>query len=245
MDALVIIGLGGIGGSLAEPLCRYLDHTDYVKQVKLIDGDRYEARNSERQQAAAGQNKAEAWAKRLSGSFRSLAVSAVGSFITPDNIRLYLPDNSVIMLGVDNHATRKLLQEHCSKLRNVVLISGGNDYYDGNVQVFAKKNGRVLLQPITFFHPEIESPADRRPDELGCGEELPASPQLLFTNFMAASLMLNELYLVLQDQFPHSEVYFDIRANAARPLTRTSKLTLSTREVERLKQRSSSSRTDE
>jgi len=239
MDALVIIGLGGIGGAIAEPLCRYLDHTACIKQVKLIDGDRYEARNSERQQTVAGENKAEVWAKRLAGSFRSLTVSAVGSFITPDNIRLYLPDNAIIMLGVDNHATRKLVQEHCSKLRNVVLISGGNDYYDGNVQVFAKKNGKILLQPITKFHPEIESPADRRPDELGCDEELPTSPQLLFTNFMAASMMLNELYLVLQDQFPHSEIFFDIRANAARSLTRTSELTISTKEAEKLKKRSS------
>ena len=239
MDALVMIGLGGIGGALTDPLCRYLEHSGQIKQVKLIDGDRYEARNSERQQAVVGQNKAEAWAKRLSGSFRNLTVSAVGSFITPDNIRLHLTDNSIIMLGVDNHATRLLVQEHCSKLRNVVLISGGNDYYDGNVQVFAKKNGRVLLQPISRFHPEIEFPADRRPDELGCDEELPASPQLLFTNFMAASLMLNELYLVLQDQFPHSEVYFDIRANTARSITRTNELTINRKEAARLKQCSS------
>ena len=109
MDALVIIGLGGIGGSIAEPLCRYLEHSGQIKQVKLIDGDRYEARNSERQQAVAGQNKAEAWAKRLAGSFRNLTVSAVGSFITPDNIRLYLPDNSIIMLGVDNDYKNKNL----------------------------------------------------------------------------------------------------------------------------------------
>jgi hypothetical protein len=181
----------------------------------------------------------------LAGSFRNISISAVASFITPDNIRLHLPENAVIMLCVDNHATRNLVQEHCSKLRNVILISGGNDYYDGNVQVFAKKNGRVLLPPITRFHPEIEFPADRRPDELGCDEELPSSPQLLFANFMAASLMLNALYLALQDQFPYSEVYFDLRANAARSLTRANKLTLSKKEEERLKKRSSSIRIDE
>ena len=40
MDALVIIGLGGIGGAIAEPLCRYLEHTAYIKQGKLIGGGR-------------------------------------------------------------------------------------------------------------------------------------------------------------------------------------------------------------
>jgi molybdopterin/thiamine biosynthesis adenylyltransferase len=235
MDKLVIIGLGGIGGALAEPLCRYLDHSDYIQQVKLVDGDRYEARNAERQQSVTGQNKADAWAKRLAGSFTKLTVGAVGSFITPDNIRLHLADNSIIMLCVDNHATRLLVQEHCSRLRNVTLISGGNDYYDGNVQVFARKNGRGLLPPITCFHPEIESPADRRPDELGCDEELPVFPQLLFANFMAASLMLNALFLALQDQFPHSEIYFDLRANAARPFTRTNQLTINQKEAARLR----------
>jgi molybdopterin/thiamine biosynthesis adenylyltransferase len=235
MDAMVIIGLGGIGGALAEPLCRYLDHTNYVNRVTLIDGDRYEARNAERQQAVIGYNKADAWAKRLSGTFRNITVGAVGSYLTPDNIRLHLPDNAIVMLGVDNHATRLMVQEHCLKLRNVILISGGNDYYDGNVQVFAKKNGRILLQPITRFHPEIEFPTDRRPDEFGCDEELPSSPQLLFTNFMAASLMLNALYQVLQDKFQYAEVYFDIRANAARSITRTDTLTLNKKETERIR----------
>jgi len=31
----------------------------------------------------------------------------------------------LVLLAVDNHATRKLVSDHCARLDNVCLISGG------------------------------------------------------------------------------------------------------------------------
>ncbi len=191
MERVIVIGLGGIGGFLVEPLCRYLNYEPGIKDVILIDGDSYEARNALRQNAVPGMNKADAWALRLSKSFPQLRMKSMAQFVAPDNVASLVLDNSFVLMCVDNHATRLLAQERCERLRNVALISGGNDYHDGNVQVFVKRNGRAMSPPITRHHPEILNPSDKRPDEIGCDEEVAQKPQLLFANLMAASLMLN------------------------------------------------------
>jgi len=224
MSKLIIIGLGGIGGALAEPMSRYLGHEGGCRQILLIDGDRYEPSNADRQRVACdevGMHKADAWARRLSRLFPELDVKSLSDYITPANIAKLVASGDTVMLCVDNHATRKLVQEHMLRLRDAVLISGGNDYADGNVQIFVKQKGRVITPPITRHHPEIEIPRDRRPDEIGCDEEIPESPQLIFTNFMAAALMMNAYHRIAGGGLPaYTEVYFDIEMNTARAVKR-------------------------
>ncbi|MFZ2657680.1 MAG: ThiF family adenylyltransferase [Victivallales bacterium] len=225
MAKLIIIGLGGIGGALAEPMARYLAHGDRDRrQILLVDGDRYEIKNADRQRVSCdeiGQHKADSWAKRLSRMFPELDIKSVTDYVTPANIQRMIQAGDTVMLCVDNHATRNLVQEHMLRLRDATLISGGNDHTDGNVQIFLKKKGRVLTAPITKHHPEIQFPRDKRPDEIGCDEEIAESPQLIFTNFMAASLMMNVFYRIIQDPAPsYSEVYFDINMNIARTVKR-------------------------
>ncbi len=225
MSKLIMIGLGGIGGALAEPMARYLAHNkDSRRQILLVDGDRYEPRNADRQRVAydeVGMHKADAWARRLSRMFKELDVKAVTGYVTPANIGKLIQAGDTVLLCVDNHATRKLVQEHMLRLRDAVLISGGNDYTDGNVQVFVKQKGRVVTAPITRCHPEIDLPKDRRPDEIGCDEQIPESPQLIFANFMAATLMMNAYYGISRGPAPsYSEVYFDIGKNVARTVKR-------------------------
>ncbi|HBC87086.1 MAG TPA: hypothetical protein DCZ94_09045 [Lentisphaeria bacterium] len=224
MSKLIIIGLGGIGGALAEPLARYMAHSDGGKQILLIDGDRYETRNADRQRVTGdeiGQHKADAWARRLSRMFSGLDIKSVTDYVTPANIQRMILAGDTVMLCVDNHATRNLVQEHMVRLRDAILVSGGNDYTDGNVQIFVKKKGRVLTAPITKHHPEIAYPRDRRPDEIGCDEEIPQSPQLVFTNFMAAAVMMNAYYKIMGGAtLSYGEVYFDIDKNIARTVKR-------------------------
>jgi molybdopterin/thiamine biosynthesis adenylyltransferase len=224
MERVIIVGLGGIGGALAEPLARYLCYSGTIKELWLVDGDRYERRNAERQKIGerdVGRSKAEVWAERLQGSFPGLKVRSASLYLTPQSARELLPNRSVVMLCVDNHATRNLAQSQVSKLREVVLISGGNDYTDGNVQVFVKRGGKALSAPITRYHPEIEFPRDRRPDEVGCDELVAEAPQLLFANLTAAVLMLNALYQLLREGvLQYNEVYFDLVQNRARAVAR-------------------------
>ena len=120
MERIMIIGLGGIGGSLAEPLARYLAYSDAAEELALVDGDRYERKNQDRQNITAidnGRHKADVWAGRLAPMFPSMKVVGIACYVTPANVREIIPDGSVVMLCVDNHATRSLVQEHCLKLR--------------------------------------------------------------------------------------------------------------------------------
>ena len=222
---VLVIGLGGIGGFVAEPLARWLAFSGVADSLTLVDGDRYEEGNKDRQRVGSdgvGVNKAEAWATRLAPQFPQLRINSLSVYVTPNNIRDVIPNGAAIMLCVDNHATRKLVQEQCLKLRDVALVSAGNDYADGNAQVFLKKAGRTLSPAITLNHPEIENPRDRRPDEIGCDEEVESHPQLVFANMTAAALALNALYAVTQGELGYSEVYFDVIRNTARAVRRKS-----------------------
>lgn len=46
------------------------------------------------------------------------------------------------------------------------------------------------------------------------------APQLLFTNLMVASLMLNAFYTLRLGSPDYGEVYLDIRQNLCRPVSR-------------------------
>ncbi|MDD5600014.1 MAG: ThiF family adenylyltransferase [Victivallaceae bacterium] len=222
MNRINVIGLGGIGGMLIGPLCRFLYFSQDKAELVLIDGDKFEPRNGNRQEVGlegAGRNKAEVWKRRLLAEFK-MPILSVTEYVTPDNVESLIDDGDTVFMGVDNHASRKLVQERCERLRNVVLVSGGNDYCDGNVQIFVKRNGRKLTAPITRHHPEIANPQDKRPDELGCDEEAESAPQLLFANLTAACLMLNAFYALQQGKLDYGEVYFDIRNNLTARQTR-------------------------
>ncbi len=132
-----------------------------------------------------------------------------------------IEDGDILLMGVDNHKTRQVVSNYCCRLANVVLISGGNDITDGNVQVFIRKDNEDVTESLTRSHPEIDQPKDRAPNELGC-EELAeeGEPQLLFMNLAIASTMLNTFYAWQQGKLDYDEVYQDILLNKTNPVKR-------------------------
>ncbi|RJR34015.1 MAG: hypothetical protein C4567_16170 [Deltaproteobacteria bacterium] len=215
------IGIGGIGCALLPFLCRYLQYSGDKARITLIDGDSFERANAPRQAFTRLGNKAEVKARELAQEFENLSLRAAPEFVTPENVSRLLKEGDVIFLMVDNHASRKLVSGHAATLANVTLISGGNDFTDGNVQVYLRREGLDLTPSLTRYHPEIAQPQDRNPAELSC-EELMAqgAPQLLFTNLMVASMMLNAFYAFTRDRLDYSEVYLDILENLTRPVSR-------------------------
>ena len=226
LERVIVIGQGGIGSYLTLALCRYLNFTNYCKKVVLVDGDRYSRGNLERQNIKATdetKNKAQAQSEQLRTWFNTLTLVPVPEFVTVKNVSEIISEKTIVFLAVDNHATRKIVSDQCKRLQNVVLISGGNELIDGNVQVFLKRNGRSRNPPIEKFHPEIEFPKDRNPAEISCEElaRMPGSEQIIFTNLMAACLMLNAFHtIVTENPLRYSEVYFDIEQNKSLPRQR-------------------------
>ncbi|MCX5892677.1 MAG: ThiF family adenylyltransferase [Deltaproteobacteria bacterium] len=221
MTEIKAIGIGGIGCALLPFLCRYLNYAGERARLTLIDGDRFERANAPRQAFARPGNKAEVKARELAQEFEALSFRASPEYVTGDNVPRLITTGDFVFLMVDNHASRHLVDEHAANLRDLTLISGGNDYEDGNIQVYLRRDGRDLTPRLSRYHPEIARPQDRHPAELSCEELMAAgAPQLLFTNLMVASLMLNAFYALRLDLPGYCEVYLDIRQNLSRPVSR-------------------------
>lgn len=224
-----LIGCGGIGGHLAPNLCRFLHADRRACHVTLVDGDEYEPRNRARMCFDVYENKARVMAKELARAFGDvLTVEPVPEYVSPTNIGTIVREGELVFLAVDNHATRKLVAEHCERLRDVTLFSGGNDGIEngkdgayGNAQIMHRADGRPLTNTLTRFHPEIAEPGDRLPADASCVKLAQTSaPQLLFTNLAVASAMLNSFYGVLHHAITYEEVYLDIVKNRVVPVRR-------------------------
>jgi len=221
IDRVVIVGLGGVGTRLAPVLCQYLTYKSPTTQVVLIDGDNFEPRNAERQVFAQIGNKAEVTAAQAQAEFTQLTIEAKPRFLTQDNVFVFIKEGDIVFCGVDNHASRKLLSDHCGTLSDVTLISGGNDFDDGNVQVYIRRSGKNFTVPLTHLHPEIEFPKDKNPAELDCMQlAATGTPQLIFANLKVATEMLCAFWAVTEKGVTYNEVYFDLKTGAQRPVLR-------------------------
>lgn len=218
-----VIGAGGIGGHLIEPLARYLSYGDDSIEITVIDGDKFEDRNRERQRFVACENKATHTVAQMKEHFPKIHFRAKGEYLTKDNVITSIREGDVVFLCVDNHATRKLVSDRCEELDNVTLISGGNDYTDGNVIVYRREDGEELSRPPTRLYSKIADPEDKNPgeqtdeDRRGCQQEAQANPQLLFANLAIASTMLNCYYACEQGKVNFEQVYVDILTQRSRP----------------------------
>lgn len=210
-----IIGLGGIGSILSEMISRYVNYlkleNEEEKCVTLIDGDSFEVKNAERQDFLQLGNKAEIKKEELRRKFRTINFLADPRFVDEYTISDMIKNEDIVLMGVDNHRTRKLVSDYCSTLREVTLISGGNEYTDGNVQLYARKGGEDITPSLTDYHPEIKNPLDKLPTEMSCQELLQSEPQLFFTNATVAVMMCWMFYNInTKNNYESSEVYFDM-----------------------------------
>lgn len=215
-----IVGIGGIGSNLARFLGRYLNFLEERVLVTLVDGDKYEEKNKDRQEFLQLGNKAMTTAVVLANEFKNVSFHGIPKYITPENVEFLLEEKEIIFLAVDNHKTRKIVSEQCSKMENVTLISGGNDLTDGNIQVYIRRDGADITPPLTYLHPEIENPKDKLPTELSCEEQAKSEPQVFFANLEAAVAMCLALYGIIKKSLGYTEVYFDIVLNSRRPVNR-------------------------
>ena len=219
-DRIVLIGCGGIGSQLLDPLCRYLAHRPEPRPLLvLVDGDAFEVGNLNRQACTRrdlGTNKAEALARVARDA--GVACQAIGERADETNVGVIVREGDIVLLAVDNHRTRALVDRHVACLDNATLISGGNDETDGNVQLVRRRDGWSVDGHLIEIHPEIGEAAEREEQrEPGCQVLAAERPQLLVTNLMVASAMLNALWQVVeQGSVPYSEVFLDVIQNAAR-----------------------------
>lgn len=221
---VTVIGLGGIGSYLCDPLFRYLNFKEDINiKANLIDGDQYESKNLARQNFVNVDSfKSRDKKVELERKFPFVKFENITEYINSDNISNYIGENDYVFICVDNHKTRKIINDYVKQLSDIVVISGGNDYSDGNVQIYIRKNGMDILPSLTDYHPEILNHEDQTPEEMSCEELHNSEPQLIFANLFASTLMVSSFFNIFENSSINniSEIYFDVIQLAASPKIR-------------------------
>ena len=232
-SAVKIIGLGGVGGIVARYGAVFLASLNRDLRLVLIDGDSFEPGNASRMFFLDHGNKAAVVQQDLLEYLADapLSVVAIQEYVTRENLDRLIQEGDTVVLAVDNHATRKLVSDFCSRERqNVCLISGGNDGVGrdaagreqrgtyGNCQIHVRRDGQDLTPSLTHLHPEIAAPHDHLPTDQDCIEQAVSVPQILFANLTAAATILNSLWLHLCGALHYGEICFDVADGLMRPL---------------------------
>lgn len=202
MNTYVLVGCGGIGYHMADSLVRLLRTLEDTELV-LVDGKRVLNKNLARQYGVSdvGSFKAELLAEKLTSSLigpeDTLRITAVTSFIENDNLDTHLwaeADTLTVFSGVDNNASRIVLEDIMADRDEMTLISAGNHYVDGQAILCRKRSGKYLDPTPSELDPEILDNDGVMPSEIPCDEEVASAPQLALANSQAGLAMLSLWY---------------------------------------------------
>lgn len=204
IGSTLIVGAGGIGSHLAEPLARLLKaHRNGALRMTIVDGDIYEEKNLERQMfhtSHIGKHKSLALAEQVQDCVlfddSDEDISAVVGYVNSSEdaaglmLRTYNPEEPMLVcLCVDNDATRRLFYDAIELLPKkhpiVVMIDCGNDLETATVVAsFWAGRKSQLVNPVEMYE-NLKNPKDRVPGG-GCQALAPSTPQLMVANMAAA-----------------------------------------------------------
>jgi len=225
-EHVYLVGVGGTGSHIADPLVRLLTYHDQgTGNITIIDGDAYEDKNSERQifdTQFMGKNKAFATAERLGLD----AIKVVADYIDKDKFTTLLQkhpsidDNFLVIMAVDNAATRHAIITAVDdrKHSNFVLISPGNSFDAGQVVVYAHQERENLTVHPFAKYANLAEPQDKIPVMAeGCAAQTPSEPQLIVANMSAALGTMLVINAMLDDKDWYEELHFSCRKMKMKP----------------------------
>jgi molybdopterin/thiamine biosynthesis adenylyltransferase len=185
------IGAGGVASYLVPVLKRSVHPA--LDEIIIMDGDRLEERNLERQlfrSSQIGEYKAQALADMY-------GCEAINSYLT-DNTELQMVGGSWdwLFVMVDNHKARRLALELADHHGFRVLV-GANEYTDAQAYYYQHGFRGQGDEDPRMRWPEIET--DDSNDPVSCqGVEQEASPQLAIVNMLAAAYMMHLFYFYME-----------------------------------------------
>lgn len=208
-DKVILVGAGGIGSILLEPMVRLLMyHKAGTLNVHVYDGDKYEEHNQKRQLFPleyVGQNKAEAQAKKL-WSFAPNIIPHC-EYVDVDVLHraIMMGDcvRPLVIAAVDREMSRHVIITALDQLPDMydyACILPGNDIASANCYTYWREEGKTYpMHPFDFCKEWIE-PSDQLPG--ACGDNAVSAPQLIAANMKAASLALDALTAILDGKMP-------------------------------------------
>lgn len=196
-----LIGCGGIGSHLAINLGRYIASLNRKgSYIKLVDGDTIEPKNLNRQNFSPKYDYAFKVEELLVKLDRiKVKAAALPRYVGIHNVRQLIRDNQIIILAVDNHYTRKLVNRRALELENIIVISAGNNIIDGSVRTFMRLNGKNFTSDLEYLDSAITNAPEIAEDrKIGCEELLETDPQVIWSNVQAASIVGQLLFKILE-----------------------------------------------
>ena len=141
---VVIIGAGGLGGTVLELLTRM-----GVGQLIIADKDLIVDSNLNRQilsnETNLGQNKAEVAVRRVKEINSSIEITGHSVFIDSDNVQKIIKGAEVVVDALDNLPARFILQKACREL-NIPLVHGAIAGFNGQLTtIFPQDKGLELI----------------------------------------------------------------------------------------------------
>ncbi len=111
---VLVVGCGGLGGHLIDMLARI-----GIGAIRVVDGDVFEPSNLNRQLLSEvpllGISKARAAADRVARVNPDVALEAVEVFLTADNAGSLISGCDVVLDGLDNLESRRILARECHR----------------------------------------------------------------------------------------------------------------------------------
>lgn len=181
---LCLIGCGGVGSWLAPALCKLHGQ----RNLTLIDGDRLEKKNLDRQlfdETQIGKNKSAALGEKYGCEWLEAWFRAG---------LLELSSHDWLLVCVDNHPARLASLEECDRTGCRAIIAA-NETWSAEAFFYQSRWQSTPLDPRVYY-PELRTSRanDPRAAAIGCtGEAQADNPQLASANLMAASLLLQLL----------------------------------------------------
>ena len=141
---VVIIGAGGLGGTVLELLTRM-----GIGELIIADKDLIVDSNLNRQilsnETTLGQNKAEVAVRRVKEINSSIEITGHSVFIDSDNVKKIIKGAEVVVDALDNLPTRFILQKACRDL-NIPLVHGAIAGFNGQLTtIFPQDKGLELI----------------------------------------------------------------------------------------------------
>lgn len=187
-----IIGCGGVGSFLAPALCMLVGK----ENVTLVDGDKLEAKNLNRQlftESEIGTNKADALARKYGCRFVDQWYS--------ESLMAHEPTDWLIGV-VDNNIARRAILNSVDRFQCSAILAA-NEVHSSEAYAYLPQWLNTRIDPRNMY-PEISSDYSNDPAAagIGCtGEAQVANTQLVTANFMAAGLAAH-MYVIWALELP-------------------------------------------
>lgn len=138
-SSLLVLGVGGLGNALLERCARLP-----LRRLTLVDGDRVEPHNLERQPLFApvdvGRPKVAVAAAWLRQAMPGTVIEVVDAFADATSLPVLVKEHSIVADCTDDVHVRTLIDQACAKLC-IPLVSGAVHQHEGQVLLLHAPDG--------------------------------------------------------------------------------------------------------